>query len=106
VQFCSRCAEYCQASKFTPKACIYFNAYSYFKPETVRNLFIAEAPPQTEPRYFYNTEIPAGSLRKGLFKQLGIKDYSARTYPLRCQGYFPEGENIDGMEVEGGEKYG
>ncbi len=71
---CSKFKSYCQALKFQPKACIEFGSYNYLKRGTVRNLFIAEAPPSKEPRYFYNTEIPNGALRRGLLKQLGIDD--------------------------------
>jgi hypothetical protein len=59
---------------FRPKASIVFHAYDICKPSDIKNLFIAEAPPWKEPKYFYNTEIEAGALRKGLFDQLEIKD--------------------------------
>jgi hypothetical protein len=61
--------------KFKPKASIFFHAYDIWRPRKIKNLFIAEAPPWNEPKYFYNTEIEAGVLRKGLFDQLRIADY-------------------------------
>jgi uracil-DNA glycosylase len=51
-------------------------------------LFIAEAPPSTEPRYFYNTDIPAGTLRRGLFKELGINDLSRKGLDQFCENNF------------------
>ena len=54
---CSKFKLYCQALKFEPKASLKFNAYAFLKPRKITNLFIAEAPPPTEPRYFYNTDI-------------------------------------------------
>jgi hypothetical protein len=42
---------------FRPKASIVFHAYDICKPSNIKNLFIAEAPPWKEPKYFYNTEI-------------------------------------------------
>lgn len=60
--------------KFQPKACIVFHAYSKWCPKEIENLFIAEAPPFQEPKYFYNTEIKSGILRKGLLAQLKIDD--------------------------------
>lgn len=85
---CSKFKVYCQALKFNPKACTHFNAYSLLKSGSVTNLFIAEAPPATEPRYFYNTEIPPGTLRRGLFKQLGIGDCTKKGLEIFLENNF------------------
>jgi uracil-DNA glycosylase family 4 len=85
---CSKFSLYCSALKFEPKACFEFNAYAWLKPQKITNLFIAEAPPATEPRYFYNTDIPAGTLRKGLFKQLGIEDFTKKGIETFCENNF------------------
>jgi hypothetical protein len=90
LQGCSDCSKfklYHQTLKFEPKACFKFNAYAYLKPK-ITNLFIAEAPPPTEPRYFYNTDIPAGTLRRGLFKQLGIPDLAREGLEKFCETNF------------------
>ena len=84
---CSKFKFYCKALTFEPKACFKYNAYAYLKPK-ITNLFIAEAPPATEPRYFYNTDIPAGTLRRGLFKQLGIDDLTLRGLERFCETNF------------------
>ena len=85
---CSKFKLYCAVLKFNPKACFKFNAYAYLKPGKVSNLFIAEAPPPTEPRYFYNTDIPAGTLRRGLFKQLRIDDLTRNGLEKFCETNF------------------
>jgi len=84
---CSKFKLYCAALKFHPKACFKFSTYKYLKPK-VTNLFIAEAPPPTEPRYFYNTDIPAGTLQRGLFKQLGIDDLTKDGLERFCETNF------------------
>jgi len=88
---CKDCAKfklYCRALKFEPKASLKFNAHAFLKPTKITNLFIAEAPPSTEPRYFYNTDIPAGTLRRGLFKELGITDLSRKGLEQFCENNF------------------
>ena len=85
---CSKFKVYCKALKFQPKGCINFKAYDYLKLGKVRNLFIAEAPPPVEPRYFYNNDIPAGTLRRGLFKELGINDYTKKGLETFCEQNF------------------
>ena len=90
LQNCSDCSKfklYCRVLKFEPKACCKFNAYAFLKPK-ITNLFIAEAPPSREPRYFYNTDIPAGTLRRGLFKQLGINDLTRKGLENFCEKNF------------------
>jgi uracil-DNA glycosylase len=90
LESCKDCVKfklYCQALKFDPKASLKFNAYAFLKPK-VTNLFIAEAPPSTEPRYFYNTDIPAGTLRRGLFKELGINDLTTKGLEQFCENNF------------------
>ncbi len=90
LEGCSDCSKfklYCAALKFNPKACFKFSAYKYLKPN-IANLFIAEAPPATEPRYFYNTDIPAGTLRRGLFKQLSIDDLTRKGLERFCENNF------------------
>ncbi len=74
---CSKFKLYCKALQTQPKACIEFKAYKYPETKKITNLFIAEAPPPKEPKYFYNTEIPPGGLRRGLFKQLAISDLTS-----------------------------
>lgn len=66
--------HYEEILKFKPKASIQFHAYDSWRPSKVKNLFIAEAPPWDEPKYFYNTDVKAGVLRKKLFDQLKIAD--------------------------------
>jgi Uracil DNA glycosylase superfamily len=88
---CSDCKKfrlYCRALKFQPKACIVFRAYDCIKFGRVRNLFIAEAPPSTEPRYFYNLGIQPGALKRGLFKQLGIADLAKEGLETFCEENF------------------
>jgi hypothetical protein len=84
---CSKFKLYCRALKCEPKASLKFNAYAFLKPK-ITNLFIAEAPPPTEPRYFYNTDIPAGTLRRGLFKELGINDLTRKGLEQFCENNF------------------
>ncbi len=90
LKSCSDCSKfklYCEALQFQPKACIEFKAYKY--PETkITNLFVAEAPPPKEPKYFYNTEIPPGGLRRGLFKQLGINDLTSKGIEVFSENNF------------------
>jgi len=91
LERCSDCSKfklYCKALKFEPKACLKFNAYTLLKPKKITNLFIAEAPPPTEPKYFYNTDIPAGTLRRGLFKELGIGDLTIKGIETFCEENF------------------
>jgi uracil-DNA glycosylase family 4 len=79
--------HYEEILNFAQKASIHFNAYKICQNRNIRNLFIAEAPPWEEPKYFYNTEIEAGALRKGLFDQLKIKDYTKcglKTFNEEC----------------------
>jgi hypothetical protein len=75
---CQNFGKYNQRLKYSPKACIHFNVVDYHNCGKVRNLFIAEAPPFAEPKYFYNPNSAVGSLRRGLFKELCIKDCSGK----------------------------
>jgi uracil-DNA glycosylase family 4 len=79
IENCVECNSftYREALKFHPKACILFESQRFLTPP-VKNLFIAEAPPPKEPRYFYNTTIYGGTLRRGLFNLLGISDYGKK----------------------------
>jgi len=78
IEKCEDCrkfgAHFEEVLKFKPKACVDFHVYDSWSPQKVKNLFIAEAPPQREPKYFYNTEMKAGGLRRGLFNQMKIRD--------------------------------
>jgi uracil-DNA glycosylase len=85
---CTKLKLYCKALKCEPKACIQFNAYKFVESKKITNLFLAEAPPPTEPRYFYNTEIPPGGLRRGLFKQLGINNQTRKGLEEFCKTNF------------------
>jgi hypothetical protein len=91
LECCSDCIKFKifgEGLKCEPKACLEFNAYKFLESKRITNLFIAEAPPPTEPKYFYNMEIRPGSLRRGLFKQLGISDLSRKGLEAFCQSNF------------------